>query len=63
MISQTEIDRLVGQAYALAKKVLTDNYELLVALANRLLEQEQVLRNKYRRMDKMQSVTSVFAAS
>jgi hypothetical protein len=53
----------VGQAYALAKKVLTDNYELLVALANRLLEQEQVLRNKYRRMDKMQSVTSVFAAS
>ena len=62
-----EVDRLVNNAYVLAKKLLMENRDLLDALAAKLMEQEtvsaeefQVLINKY---GKYMSPYSVFGES
>jgi len=49
-IAQEEIDRLVNQAYVSAKNILTSNKDLLVALAEKLLEQETVSAEEFQLM-------------
>merc|ERR1711871_376926 len=49
-IAQEEIDRLVNQAYVSCKKILTTNKELLITLAEKLLEQETVSAEEFQLM-------------
>merc|ERR1712137_96448 len=46
----SEVDRLVSNAYVLAKKVLTDNSELLEHLSQTLIEQEVVSAEEFQMM-------------
>ena len=45
--ASNEVDRLVNNAYVLAKTLLTENRELLEALAAKLMEQETVSAEEF----------------
>lgn len=49
-IADGEIERLVNNSYMVAKKILSDNRDLLEHLAQTLMEQEQVSAEEFQMM-------------